>query len=252
MRVAIFSDVHANLPALEAFVAATRDAVDGYICLGDVVNYGPWNDACVEIVASLPNVTYLEGNHERLFLGLEPVAHEIPLVQEFLAHSLPRFTQVDRIRNLPLATTLGRYTCVHTIGLTQRIYPDTVVDVDRSYVIGHTHRQFRTQCRQHEVVNCGSVGQNRGFIDLAQYAIYDADRDELSLREQPYAFGVFLRELIACGYPEACVDYYRKKNRSRRRGDARVRCVSPTPDSTLAPRRQPDDAVVRRPRDRAD
>ena len=71
MRLAIFSDVHGNLPALELFVADTERVVDGYVCLGDVVNYGPWSDECVELVCSLPNIIYLEGNHERMFLGEE-------------------------------------------------------------------------------------------------------------------------------------------------------------------------------------
>jgi predicted phosphodiesterase len=69
--IAILSDVHGNLPALEKFLKSTKYIADTYICLGDVVNYGPWNDECLEFVHSLPGVVLLEGNHERLFLGVD-------------------------------------------------------------------------------------------------------------------------------------------------------------------------------------
>ena len=62
VRVAVFSDVHGNLPALEVFVKSTRGQVDMYVCLGDVVDYGPWNDECLEMTMGLPNIVLLEGN----------------------------------------------------------------------------------------------------------------------------------------------------------------------------------------------
>src|ERR1039458_6931233 len=69
MIVALFSDVHGNLPALELFLSKMEGVADRFICLGDVVDYGPWNDECLERIAQLPNVSMPEGNHERLFLG---------------------------------------------------------------------------------------------------------------------------------------------------------------------------------------
>lgn len=213
MRIALFADVHANLPALETFERLTRSNVDGYICLGDVVNYGPWNDECVDLVCSLPNVIYLQGNHERLFLGEEPIEHEIPLVQAFLAVSRRRFTRMEKIRNLPKDHVLGPYSCTHNIDGNRRIYPDTPVTLDRSYVIGHTHHQFRKRSGSHELINCGSVGQNRGFIDVIQYATYVVERNEIALHSHPYRVELFINQLVALGYPEECVDYYRSKKR---------------------------------------
>ena len=43
MRYAIFSDIHANLPALETFVESTRPRVDAYRSQGDAVDSGPRN-----------------------------------------------------------------------------------------------------------------------------------------------------------------------------------------------------------------
>jgi predicted phosphodiesterase len=170
MRIAIFSDVHGNLPALEAFVQTTRESTDMYVCLGDVVNYGPWNDECLEMVLGLPGIVLLEGNHERLFLGNETVSNLLPLVQQFYDHSIQQFTRRDLISNLPLEYQLEGFVCRHTIA-DRRIYHNTDITVDRHYIIGHTHHAFDIKRDGYRIINCGSVGQNRGRLDYLSYAV---------------------------------------------------------------------------------
>ena len=71
MRTAIYSDVHGNLPAFEVFVELTNKEVDVYLNLGDLVNYGPWSNECVDLALSLPTIGNILGNHEELFLNPE-------------------------------------------------------------------------------------------------------------------------------------------------------------------------------------
>jgi predicted phosphodiesterase len=63
MRIAIISDVHGNLPALEAVLAdiAGREC-DKVYCLGDVVGYGPNPNECLEVVRTLDACVL--GNHD--------------------------------------------------------------------------------------------------------------------------------------------------------------------------------------------
>jgi predicted phosphodiesterase len=69
MRLAIISDIHANLPALEAALAAIDEAdPDEIWCLGDVVGYGAQPDECAEIVAERCTVC-LVGNHDLAVTG---------------------------------------------------------------------------------------------------------------------------------------------------------------------------------------
>jgi len=64
VRIAAVSDIHANLPALEAVLAATEDAgVDEVWCLGDVVGYGVEPDGCADLVRERCAVC-LVGNHD--------------------------------------------------------------------------------------------------------------------------------------------------------------------------------------------
>jgi predicted phosphodiesterase len=51
MRYGLISDIHANLEALNAVLAALQaEAVDAILCLGDVIGYGPNPNECVSLV----------------------------------------------------------------------------------------------------------------------------------------------------------------------------------------------------------
>jgi predicted phosphodiesterase len=69
MRLAILSDIHSNLPALEAVLAATDEAgVDERWCLGDVVGYGAQPDECASLASERCDLC-LVGNHDLAVLG---------------------------------------------------------------------------------------------------------------------------------------------------------------------------------------
>ncbi|MBK8257517.1 MAG: metallophosphoesterase family protein [Polyangiaceae bacterium] len=212
MKWAIFSDLHGNLPALEKFVELTQGQVDGYICLGDVVNYAPWNDECLEMVVGLSNLRFIEGNHERLFLGTEDVSHEIPLVRDFFTSSKKSFTRRDLISNLPKSFEMGPFTFAHTIGdHNLRVYPDSQIEPDKNYVIGHSHHAFIMNRSGKTVVNPGSLGQNRKRIDRLNYALLNDSTFEFTLCEAEYNVGRVIDEMRARDYPPACIEYYLKK-----------------------------------------
>lgn len=215
MRIAVFSDVHANLIALEQFERATRDIVDGYICLGDVVNYGPWNDECLDIVTHLPGIIFLEGNHERLFMGTEDTRHELPLVQDFFNVSSAYFSRSDLIQNLPRHCEVGTFMCHHTVG-DIKIYANTSIELTRNHMIGHTHHQFRMESSGFVMVNPGSVGQNRKWINMVDYLIINFPSEDIEMQSVPYDIDLFLSELRRRHYPEHCVAYYENKPRRGR------------------------------------
>ncbi len=69
MRLAIVSDIHANLPALEVVLADAESAgVDQLWCLGDVVGYGAHPDECASLIAERCALC-LVGNHDLAVLG---------------------------------------------------------------------------------------------------------------------------------------------------------------------------------------
>jgi predicted phosphodiesterase len=67
MRVAFFSDVHGNLVALDAVLAASAD-VDEYWVVGDLVAHGPHPAAVLHRLMELPNARFVRGNTDRYVL----------------------------------------------------------------------------------------------------------------------------------------------------------------------------------------
>jgi predicted phosphodiesterase len=63
-RIAILSDIHGNLAALEAVLwDVEAQKVDRVVCLGDTVGYGPYPRECLERIVQVADVV-LAGNHE--------------------------------------------------------------------------------------------------------------------------------------------------------------------------------------------
>jgi diadenosine tetraphosphatase ApaH/serine/threonine PP2A family protein phosphatase len=74
MRIAVISDIHANLHALESVLADIGTAsVEEIWCLGDVVGYGPKPNECCDLIRERAAIS-LCGNHDLASLGLLDVA----------------------------------------------------------------------------------------------------------------------------------------------------------------------------------
>jgi diadenosine tetraphosphatase ApaH/serine/threonine PP2A family protein phosphatase len=73
MRYLVLSDVHANLEALDAVLAASAGQWDQVLVLGDLVGYGADPIAVVERVQALPVAALVRGNHDKVACGLAPV-----------------------------------------------------------------------------------------------------------------------------------------------------------------------------------
>ena len=69
MKIALITDAHANLPALQAALEAIRaEGCETVYHLGDAVAIGPFPAECVDLILSTPNLVPLAGNHEQYYL----------------------------------------------------------------------------------------------------------------------------------------------------------------------------------------
>jgi diadenosine tetraphosphatase ApaH/serine/threonine PP2A family protein phosphatase len=69
MRVAVISDIHSNLPALQAVLEdVDREGSDELWCLGDIIGYGPSPNECVDLVRERSTLS-LCGNHDLAVIG---------------------------------------------------------------------------------------------------------------------------------------------------------------------------------------
>ena len=210
MKFAFFSDIHGNLPALEIAIKESG-IVDGYIILGDTVNYGPWSNECVQLVETLPNCTKLLGNHEEYFINGSCVCENY-LANEFFNHNYPSFKEIDLIQAYEKESQFENFTCIHTLE-DRYIFEDTCVTIKKNHIIGHSHCQYKINRNGYTILNPGSLGQNRQFINEINYMIYDTKSYDVDFRSVLYDVDIIIDKMRKMHYPQICLDYYSNKPR---------------------------------------
>ena len=208
MKIAIYSDIHGNLPALEIAIKASGE-VDGYIILGDVVNYGPWSNDCVKKLETLPNCKKIIGNHEEYFINGN-INCGNNLATNFFNHCYSSFTEFETIKKYVTKINFENFTCVHTIN-DQYIFDDTIISIDNDYIIGHSQRQFKNDKNKYLILNPGSVGQNREYINKIEFMIFNTDSKGIEFFSKSYDVNIVITEMIKLNYPKICIDYYKNK-----------------------------------------
>lgn len=211
MKLLTISDIHGNLPALELLLKNEKNNFDQILSLGDVVNYAPWSNECVQLLEQFNNAITLIGNHEEYFIN---GAYSNPgkVSELFFVETYKDFTQHHVIKNYQTDLMINDFYFIHTID-DQYIFKDTVVAVDKKYCIGHSHQQYCNELNDFTIINPGSVGQNRATINLISYAIYDTQKNTFVFKEIKYDVDIVINEMISRKYPLECINYYKMKNK---------------------------------------
>lgn len=233
MRVLVMSDVHANYTALEA-VLDDAGPVDETWCLGDLVGYGPDPNVVVEMIAEIPNLTCLMGNHDVAITGKMSFETFNGDARRSLLHheKVITATNLDFLRALNQDKKVcGDVTLAHGSprdplweyilnSLTARINFDHFET--QLCFVGHSHIQSmfeyiekseRVNIRQTTpdqtiklnarlILNPGSVGQPRDRDARAAYAIYDSDAKTWTPRRVAYDVAAVQQRIREAKLPE--------------------------------------------------
>lgn len=219
MRVAALYDIHGNLPALEAVLAAMRETgVDQVVVGGDVLS-GPMQVECLERLRALPvPVDYISGNAEREVLAARAgnenktlPGFALQMMRWCAAQLTPQLAQW--IANWPKTVTLKIPPLGHVLfcHATPRDDNDIfTVRTDEALLIpifaaaqahivvcGHTHMQFSRMIGKTRVVNAGSIGMPFGAPG-ADWLLLGTG---LELRHTPYDRADAARRIARTGFP---------------------------------------------------
>jgi predicted phosphodiesterase len=210
VRYGVLSDVHGNLPALEAALAGLASlGVDGYLVAGDLVGYGPFPNECVAAVAALAPVC-VAGNHDLIALGRLSSDRCIPLARRSLEWTRSVLGAEARayLAGLPLRADAagGRVVVAHGSLEDPSEYTtrpeQAAAQLERLgagsptaqiLLLGHTHRPWACddagavlRIRSNEslvlrearrvVLNPGAVGQSRERLVRARFLVLDLER----------------------------------------------------------------------------
>jgi putative phosphoesterase len=197
MKIAVLSDIHANLPALDAVLAHMESiSPDAVIVGGDVINRGPHPRECLErILDRIERNGWLviKGNHEDYVIQASRGTSSIPEWERLLcAHSV---WTADKIREyLPIISAWPNHleftvpdgsilTCFHAskkgnrVGLYEFMQDDELLEhahsIHSALCVGHTHVPFIRIVHNKLIVNSGAVGMPFDHDHRASYALLD-------------------------------------------------------------------------------
>ena len=241
--IAVISDVHGNLEALQA-VLARIDAlgVEAIYSLGDVVGYGPDPEACLRLTVDRCRLR-LMGNHEYAVLHTELGFSFNPIAQQAIEWTRERIQAarlLDRIRGLQPHHQEGDVLFVH--GSARNALEEYVTEADKSgysnfdqlveslehdftsfrlCFVGHNHkpflatgegylhphegqREFQVPREEKLYVSVGSVGQPRDRDPRACFVTFDGA--SVAYHRVPYPAVTTAGKIRACGLPDHLAD----------------------------------------------
>jgi diadenosine tetraphosphatase ApaH/serine/threonine PP2A family protein phosphatase len=233
MRVAVVSDIHANLPALEAVLAAVdEEAPDEVWCLGDVVGYGPHPNECCAVVRERAGLC-LAGNHDLAVIGtisIDAFSGDAaaaarwtqtvldPREREFLATLEPAATRPETalFHGSPLDPVWSYVLDA------QSAYWSFLSTNEPLVLVGHSHVALQISYDgeavdgglapggtevdlggQRRLLNPGSVGQPRDDDARAAWVLLDLEAQHASFRRVVYPVDETQAAIREHGLPEA-------------------------------------------------
>lgn len=223
MKLAIISDIHANLEALGATLGSiTTEHVDHIVCLGDIVGYNANPAECIAELRKL-NALCVTGNHDRAVCGDITTDGFSPVAARAVLWTYRQLGKdaLEFLGTLPFTRTIGgQLVAVH--GALHPRFGQDLVRLDnyerrvmsaeallkhplgaRVCAFGHTHQlgiyEYRNgmlrsldgdevPLRQDAVylVNPGSVGQPRTAERRATYLVLNTVHQVISVRRVAY------------------------------------------------------------------
>ncbi len=232
MKLFICSDVHGNLRALDAVLAAYRDfSPCRLLFLGDAVGYGAHPDACLDRLLALPRSSMIMGNHDWAVLDLSEKDN----------FNSDAFTAIDwtiellngkyngpLVRKFDMTVECDEFLAAHGSPLhpEEFSYIFSIYDAEEVFMaydfllcfVGHTHipmvytntggpkslepgRPFALDPSDRYIINPGSVGQPRDGDNRASFMIFDSDERTVTLHRLEYDIEAEAKDITDAGLP---------------------------------------------------
>ena len=238
MRYLVLSDIHSNIEALDAVLAAASKAYDAVLVLGDLVGYGADPNAVVERIRALKPVASVRGNHDKVAAGIEDADDFNQMARSAAVWTREALTSttLDYLRDLPQGPQIvdEHIEICHGSPIDEDLYVVAELDASRAIafarrplcLFGHTHVALSARMDTERVlridsprgrpefpvvldadatflVNPGSVGQPRDGDARAAYAIADMEKKTVTLHRVAYAIEEAQKKILKAGLPPA-------------------------------------------------
>jgi len=229
--LAILSDIHANIDALDAVLKDMREfPCAGLFCLGDIVGYGPEPADCVALMQERSLLTVL-GNHEAMLFFPPEGMRDILSAPLALARQQASPAQLRWLKSLPLQADAAPVSLCHSSLCQPATFPyieseEEAADnfaAQETFVSFHGHSHVPVvweengptvtgyepmdtliglNPRRRYAVNVGSVGQPRDGDPRASYVLYDHRNRLLLHRRVEYDIARAQSRIKKAGLPD--------------------------------------------------
>lgn len=227
MQIAIISDIHSNLEALQTVLKYIEGKdIPRIICLGDVVGYGPRPNECVDIVREKCEETLL-GNHDSAALDETDINDFNEYARQAILWTRSHLSSESKkfLRNRPYVLEEEDVLYVHSSPVEPEEWHYILSagearyflnQVDPSVIfIGHSHvavtyalhqgklaeETFLLSSEDRYIVNVGSVGQPRDGDPRASFVIFDTQERRIEYVRLEYNVRQTFEEVMNQGLP---------------------------------------------------
>lgn len=230
MRIAIISDIHANLEALnKALEIIDERKPDEIICLGDIVGYGPDPNECVDIIRNRAGVV-LMGNHDYAVTHAEATDNFNPIAKEAVLWTRNNIhnDNLNFLTHLPYTYKSGDVYYVHSTPQEPEewhyvfTWNDAMTQFDhfegKVCFFGHSHvpqiyyndtesaMSFFLNKETKYLINVGSIGQPRDGNPRLSFGIFDTDQWHYQPFRSDYDMELTAKKIRDRGLPPFLAD----------------------------------------------
>ncbi len=219
MRIAILSDIHANLEALEAVLKHMKSQRISTIWVaGDTIGYGANPNEVLQLLRK-EKAVMIAGDHDKEVLTLGNLKWFNEYAQQALVYTSRVLTEENKAFLKTLKETHEETVDDRKIFMTHGSPNDplkeyvyaTMSDVDLLamlnkakadiLIVGHTHLPFVRRVRGRIVVNPGSVGQPRDNRPASEYCLLDPRYMQAVIHKVKYDVNTASNKIISAGLP---------------------------------------------------
>jgi len=228
MRLIALSDVHANLPALQAVLQHMTEnfgSVDHVLCAGDLVGIGPFPNEVCDILREMKNLIAVKGEFDQAVIdgntgGIDPLLAEtiewtraviseknmdfICELDGYKALKLGQF-KVLLIHGSPKDYLNGEIIKMETLENLQKYFETTEADI---IICGQGHIPFVKDYNGRFIINAGSVGQPKDDNSKASYAFVDTETKEINFQRVRYNLRPILEKMKEEKFSEILINNF--------------------------------------------
>ncbi|MDI6806417.1 MAG: YfcE family phosphodiesterase [Candidatus Aenigmarchaeota archaeon] len=208
MKVAVISDIHANLEALKAILEdVEKENVEAIICLGDFVGICTSPNEVCEILKGRENLVAVKGDYDQAVITGEVIGFD-NLSRKSIEWTKRKITEINLKFLQALNNFEGRRLKEYNILILHgspdnylggHIYDDTPQEKLEEFfrkteadiiLAGNTHIPFIKKFEKKFVINPGSVGQPRDGDNRASYAILEIENSEIRVKIKRISYNI--------------------------------------------------------------